>query len=750
MTEKKTDSYRGDPLYDPYSGLHFIRMSRTAEEERKKLYSHVHMRDVELTTGLDKKNKEMLKDLIENGNYISLVKYNDEGNVECLSLRIQGKVSDFVHFPHLHEMKVSYKTQAGFEFVKRHRTSIKDLYLFGNQLSNIPDLSGFGNLLFLGLSSNNIKEFNWFGDLLELHRLDLANNQLGSLKGFERLVGCPELYDINLSDNQISDLCGLEPFSRMENLKRLELARNKITELNITLGIPRLEVLGLAYNQIERIIAVKNLPKLRNLNLMGNKLTALENLSNLPSLKYISVDENQIKSISHFRNLHNLPNLKEISVEQNRIKSLLGLECLPDSLKITGFELSHFHFSPSQFKDFNLYLRSIGWKCSDSGVIYKPPPPEAEFKINEYLTLRLERGDINLYVGKAIFTHCKFLLLTIPKENLEYFGDVRSIDEAVEIFEADFEEKNIMPKIPKITQFWGHASNLQAWAEHNYDTRLLHRNLAFPLLKKLTELGDPMAKRVFKEEIAKRCSSGHPSVVEFLIEEEYLKYLSNEEIESLNLKIEYVTLNGEVFCVNKGSLKLTKRDFSDIKEIKGLDKITGLKKLKLSGRVCESKSGILEIKKLEKFTNLIELDLSFNRISEIKGLDNLTNLRVLNLRRNRISEINGLDKLINLENLSLEGNQIREIKGLTTLTKLKRFDLGYNRISEIKGLENLGKLEELLLHDNKIEEINGILHLVNLKRLSLENNLLKRDDIEYLKKLERIGVSLLKKFQIYK
>ena len=51
--------------------------------------------------------------------------------------------------------------------------------------------------------------------------------------------------------------------------------------------------------------------------------------------------------------------------------------------------------------------------------------------------------------------------------------------------------------------------NLQVWAEMNYDTRILHRNLAFPLLKKLAQVGDPIAKKALKDEIAKRFLSGN-------------------------------------------------------------------------------------------------------------------------------------------------------------------------------------------------------------------------------------------------
>ena len=46
------------------------------------------------------------------------------------------------------------------------------------------------------------------------------------------------------------------------------------------------------------------------------------------------------------------------------------------------------------------------------------------------------------------------------------------------IFEGN--EHNITPE----QEFWEHYSNLQVWYKNDYNTRLLHRNLSFDLLKK--------------------------------------------------------------------------------------------------------------------------------------------------------------------------------------------------------------------------------------------------------------------------
>ena len=153
-----------------------------------------------------------------------------------------------------------------------------------------------------------------------------------------------------------------------------------------------------------------------------------------------------------------------------------------------------------------------------------------EFRINDYITLKLENNKTVIYIKGEPFNQCKYLLLEIPREKIYDLRDIDSIDEAAENLDNSMEENVSKIRIKPRVEFWAHCSNLQAWSEYNYDTRLLHYSLAFPLLEKLAEIGDLIAKRVFKEEIAKRLGSGVKSVVEFLFNEFYvLKYLNREE-----------------------------------------------------------------------------------------------------------------------------------------------------------------------------------------------------------------------------
>lgn len=168
----------------------------------------------------------------------------------------------------------------------------------------------------------------------------------------------------------------------------------------------------------------------------------------------------------------------------------------------------------------------------------------SDFKVNDFLTLKFRFPSTEIYVAGKYFMQCKRLILNIPKSDFKQFNGIDSIDEAAEVYEHNIREHEIFKGdgIPEVEndenfslirpeeEFWGHCSNLQVWSEHDYDTRLLKANLAFPLLEKLAKAGDKLAQIKFKEEILKRLLSGSESVIEYLFVESYQDCLSNEEL----------------------------------------------------------------------------------------------------------------------------------------------------------------------------------------------------------------------------
>jgi hypothetical protein len=163
-----------------------------------------------------------------------------------------------------------------------------------------------------------------------------------------------------------------------------------------------------------------------------------------------------------------------------------------------------------------------------------------EFKVNKYIILKLEEKDTVIYILGKKFRQCKYLLLNIPIKKIASLDELDSIDEIREKLDHLLEPvSSVHGRVERIdnispeTEFLGHCSNLQVWHENNYNSRLLDKNLAFPLLKRLTEVGDPLANKVFKEEIAKRIESEYIPTIEYLLNEDYIEYLSDDELITL-------------------------------------------------------------------------------------------------------------------------------------------------------------------------------------------------------------------------
>ncbi|MFX1574224.1 MAG: Rab family GTPase [Promethearchaeota archaeon] len=256
----------------------------------------------------------------------------------------------------------------------------------------------------------------------------------------------------------------------------------------------------------------------------------------------IVYDINDANSLAHI-----LENVQIIRREAGDIPIIIiGTKCVEDDKEISKSQGIQIDKSKSIQKAEKIFenLAETLLEGISQDVIVVPPHLELkrrpyikewpEFRVNDYLVLKLVNNRTNIYVGGRLFNHCKYLLLNINPNKFKKYDEIESIDEAAEklgdsTHGIGFQKHYISPK----TEFWGHCSNIQAWYEHNYDTRLLHRNLAFPLLEALIKAGDLMAKKVFKEEIAQRLESGYPSVVLYLINQNYLEYLTQEELNTI-------------------------------------------------------------------------------------------------------------------------------------------------------------------------------------------------------------------------
>lgn len=162
-----------------------------------------------------------------------------------------------------------------------------------------------------------------------------------------------------------------------------------------------------------------------------------------------------------------------------------------------------------------------------------------EFRINQWLLLKLENGETNIYINGHQFHQCKHLFIIFPQDSSNI--NLNSIDEFHQINQndsLDVKEFGISSR----QLFWGHCSNLQVWVENDYDSHLLHRSLSFPLLKALSNF-DKYALLRLKEEIIQRIFEGNEKVIRFFIIENYLSLFKKEELNQLLKCISYSILN---------------------------------------------------------------------------------------------------------------------------------------------------------------------------------------------------------------
>ena len=368
-----------------------------------------------------------------------------------------------------------------------------------------------------------------------------------------------------------------------------------------------------------------------------------------------------------------------------------------------------------------------------------------DYVVNDFLKLRLEQGRTHIYVKNRLFMQCMYLLLNIPTNKIRQYDNIDSIDEAAEVLDRSMEGggRGVYQISPE-EEFRGHCSNIQAWYENDYDTRILHRNLAFPLLKRLTDAGDPLARKRFKEEIALRYASGHHTVMMFLIHNGYLKYLTSNELECLlddnqlpilNTLISDFTSaflhlnNGELYRRLKGLINSTKRYM-------GMQNIPFILSHVIKGISNSDK---------EEFVKFVYETYKTNRNFPIIEFLNSH----LDYFDNRDNYVNYNDKIVSIftkEKLVLRAQNIKNIFEIKLpeddYSYTKELDLSNNLIRIVKGIENFSNLEKLNLNNNKIHSLEGFDKLINLKVLSLRNNdIVNLKGLSNIKNLKKIDVS---------
>ena len=351
-----------------------------------------------------------------------------------------------------------------------------------------------------------------------------------------------------------------------------------------------------------------------------------------------------------------------------------------------------------------------------------------EFKINDYLTLKLEKDITNIYVNGDLFNQCKYLIFHIPIDHVQEFDNIQSIDEMAEI---DLSNQFLKLEINPEDEFWGHSSNLQIWYEYEYKTTILHSNLAFPLLKKLTEVGDPLAKRVFKEEIVKRIRLGYIPTILFLLENNYIDYLDENEYELIfiehNPKLKEYIENIDI--TEENNLLLILSTLSELGDPLA-KQLFEEKILRLFSNEASYQEKYLLYKKNLKSYHIEEIEYlkQFNALVEIENISSYYQFSI-NDKVYPLSNLNAKTEGFNVIKLTIheivKGRMLKNLpNSFGNLKYLQELSISKTLLVNLpKSIGNLTSIKKINLRDNWLEELpNSIDNLVRLRFLNLYNN----------------------------
>jgi internalin A len=124
-------------------------------------------------------------------------------------------------------------------------SSLTELYLDNNEISDIKPLESLTQLTELHLSRNEISDIKPLASLTQLFLLELDNNKISDIKPLGSLTN---LTLLTLNDNKISDIKSLQSLTELDYLS---LENNQISDIKPLQSLTKLGFLSLSGNTID-------------------------------------------------------------------------------------------------------------------------------------------------------------------------------------------------------------------------------------------------------------------------------------------------------------------------------------------------------------------------------------------------------------------------------------------------------------------------------------------------------------------
>ena len=258
---------------------------------------YIYKNDLKFNENLDIESSEFESDVVKSI-------YNNFKSKPKIELRIEDSKMENYRYLDLSKLEIDDKYFGELVQLKRIKhilNKIEFLDLSNNNLTKLPDLSKFKNILYLNVSFNLIDHDIENNNLIEL---TCHNNSIKSIKSnkithLNASNNCISLIDVPNVKILIINYNKIDWIPSYVNLVYLECIQNNIVKID---NMFELEELYIGNN---KLLNIKNMPKLKILNCVGNPIDKIKYFPDLKTLmsstckissQYILLDMKKIKS----------------------------------------------------------------------------------------------------------------------------------------------------------------------------------------------------------------------------------------------------------------------------------------------------------------------------------------------------------------------------------------------------------------------------------------------------------------------
>lgn len=242
----------------------------------KKNTCYIYKNDLKFSNDINMEDSEFESDSVKKI-------YNNFKNKPKIELRIEDSKMENYKYLDLSKLDIGDEQLARLfelEKIKYILKKIEFLDLTHNNLTTLPDLKKYPNIIYLSVSFNSIDQHIQDDNLIEL---TCHNNKIKSIKS-------NKLLRLNASHNNIDSI-------DVPNINVLVISYNKLFWIQSYLDLTYLECIG------NQIIKIDNMINLEELYIGDNKVNSI---SNMPKLKVLNCVSNPLDKIKFFPNLKTL------------------------------------------------------------------------------------------------------------------------------------------------------------------------------------------------------------------------------------------------------------------------------------------------------------------------------------------------------------------------------------------------------------------------------------------------------------